>query len=56
MSRVRVAFALAFMAFTIGASFIPRPADAMIKLQTCEPKGELDPDDGDFEDYDCRPN
>ena len=56
MSRMRVALALALMTFTIGVSFVPHPAAAMIKLQTCEPKGDLDPDDGDFEDYDCRPN
>jgi hypothetical protein len=56
MNRMRVALAVALMAFTIGVSFVPHPAAAMMKLQTCEPKGELDPDDGDFEDYDCRPN
>ena len=55
MNRVRVALALAFMAFTIGASVLPHPADAMIKIQTCEPKGDFDPDDGDPEDYNCHP-
>jgi hypothetical protein len=56
MSRMRVALALALMAFTTGVSFVPHPANAMMKLQTCEPKGDLDPDDGDPDDYDCRPN
>jgi len=55
MSRVRVALALALMAFTMGVSFVPHPADAMIKIQTCEPKGDFDPDDGDPEDYNCHP-
>jgi hypothetical protein len=55
MSRVRVALALAIMAFTLGAAVVPYPADARPKDQTCTPKGDLDPDDGDFEDYDCRP-
>ena len=55
MSRVRVALALAVMAFTLGASFVPHPADARPKTQTCTPKGDLDPDDGNFEDYNCGP-
>jgi len=55
MSRVRVALALTIMAFTLGASFVPHPADAMTKTQTCTPKGDPDPDDGNFEDYNCGP-
>jgi hypothetical protein len=56
MSRMRIALALTFMAFTMGVSFLPHPADAMIKLQTCEPKGDYDPDDGDPEHYNCHPD
>lgn len=55
MSRMRVALALVLIAFTTGVSFVPHPVNAMMKLETCTPKGELDPDDGNFEDYDCRP-
>jgi len=55
MSRIRVALALALMTFTVGVSFVPHPAHARMKLETCVPKGDLDPDDGNFEDYDCGP-
>ena len=56
MSRVRVALALALMAFTLGASVVPHPADARIKLQTCIPNDNWGgPDDGDPADYNCGP-
>ena len=56
MSRVRVALALALIAFTLGASFVPHPADARMKLQTCIPNDNWGgPDDGDPADYDCGP-
>jgi hypothetical protein len=54
MSRVRVALALAIMAFTLGVSFVPHPADARPKIQTCTPNDDWGgPDDGNFEDYNC---
>ena len=53
MNRVRVALVLAIMAFTLGASFVPHPADARPKTQTCTPKDGYVEDDGDFEDYNC---
>jgi len=56
VSRVRVALALALMAFTLGASFVPHPADARMKVQTCIPNDDWGgPDDGDPADYDCGP-
>ena len=56
MRRVRVALSLAIIAFTLGAFFVPHPADAMRKTQTCAPKdGDVGPDDGDPEDYNCGP-
>jgi hypothetical protein len=57
MKHVRVALAMAVMAFTLGASFVPHPSHAMTKLQTCVPHDGVDPgDDGDPEDYDCYPD